>query len=102
MRTRNELGEMVKSNPFKIKTDENVKWYVTFLSEIPNTTYNLPFQSKQKDVEVFKIKNRDVFCLGLPLSNGRFVFPNAFMERELGVLATTRNWTTINKIISNK
>lgn len=100
LRTMPELEEMVMSNPFKkIKTDENVKPYVTFLSEAPKIKHEPPFQSKQKDVEVFEIKNRDVFCLGLPLSNGRFGFPNAFIEKEFGVLATTRNRTTINKII---
>jgi len=30
--------------------------------------------------------------------NGFFGFPNLLVERELGVSATTRNWTTVSKI----
>lgn len=100
LRTMPELEKMVMSNPFKkIKTDENVKPYVTFLSEAPKIKWELPFQSKKKDIEVFEIKNRDVFCLGLPLPDGRFGFPNTFIEKEFNISATTRNWATVNKII---
>jgi len=30
--------------------------------------------------------------------NGSFGFPNAFVEKTLGVSATSRNWTTVTKI----
>ena len=30
--------------------------------------------------------------------NGRYGFPNAFVEKALGVRATTRNWYTVTRI----
>jgi uncharacterized protein (DUF1697 family) len=30
---------------------------------------------------------------------GRYGFPNNFIEKELNVISTARNWTTINKIV---
>jgi len=32
--------------------------------------------------------------------NGSFGFPNAFAEKEPGVVATSRNWSTVTKIVA--
>jgi len=31
--------------------------------------------------------------------NGWFGFPNDFIEKQLGVVGTTRNWSTVKKIV---
>ena len=33
-------------------------------------------------------------------ANGWFGFPNGFMEKQLGVVATTRQWSTIKKFVA--
>jgi hypothetical protein len=40
-----------------------------------------------------------VFVVSRRKTNGFFGFPNNFVEKELGVSATSRNWSTITKII---
>jgi uncharacterized protein (DUF1697 family) len=45
------------------------------------------------------VQDRAAFILSRRRKNGWFGFPNKFVEKELGVLGTTRNWTTVNKIL---
>jgi len=100
LRTVDEVAEIVKLNPFKnIQPDADVGLYVTFIAEELNPKPKLPLFSKQKDVEIIGMNNCDAFCLALPVKNGRYGFPNVFIEKEFRVLATTRNWTTVRKVV---
>ncbi len=48
---------------------------------------------------VGRYKN-DVLVLSGPKPSGFYGFPNNFLERELAVLATRRNWHTVVKLVS--
>lgn len=99
LRTFKAVENIVKQNPFKgIKAGPNIKMYATFLSEKLNSKPKLPLISPKKDVKIIRIIKSDVFSL-TRMQNGRFGFPNIFIEKELGISATTRNWTTVSKII---
>jgi uncharacterized protein (DUF1697 family) len=98
LRTLAELTVTVKENPFKkAEAEPDVKFYVTFLCEDPQNKVVLPLISPKKDVEVFLIQKRAVFSISR-MVKGSYGFPNAFVEKELGGCATTRNWNTIQKI----
>ena len=45
----------------------------------------------------FKVKDLEAFSLSREVK-GRYGFPNNFIEKELGVPATTRNWNTVCKV----
>ncbi|HZS46187.1 MAG TPA: DUF1697 domain-containing protein [Blastocatellia bacterium] len=99
LRTISELAELVKSDPFKkIKVAADAGKYVTFLAEEPKSKPSLPFFSPKKDVEVFYMRGLDIFCLAYKI-DGKSGFPNAIVEKQFGVSATTRNWNTISKIV---
>ena len=93
----NEIKQIIKSNPLKkIKKDEAM--YVTFLpTNLKIST--LPIKSSNNDVEVFSIKEGVAFSISRKV-NGRYGFPNGFIEKKLKCPATTRNWNTINKIVN--
>ena len=106
LRTKEEMRALVKYDPFKnIKASDKAKTYVTFLqqtSEVLRSTSEVlrkraPLFSPKKDVEVIGVRECDVFCLAHQV-NGSFGFPNIFLEKELKMLATTRNWTTVCKM----
>ena len=105
VRSKEEMRALVKYDPFKnIKASDKAKTYVTFChqtSEVLKTSEVLrkkvPLFSRKKDVEVIGARGCDVFCLS-HLVDGSFGFPNVFLEKELGVLGTTRNWTTVSKM----
>jgi len=95
-----EVQEIVNLDPFKaIKADAGVRQYVVFLYGQPGREPVLPLRSAGEGLEAFPIAKREVFVLSRSM-NGRFGFPNNFIEKELGVAATTRNWTTVSRIIA--
>lgn len=95
-----EIEAIVERNPFrKIKAGADVMLFVVFLSDDPTTTPKLPLISTTENLEVFEVKDRAAFILSRRKRTGWFGFPNKFVEKELGVLGTTRNWTTVNKIV---
>ena len=100
LRTLAEVEALVRRNPFKkIKTDDEVMPFVVFLSHQPKPTPKLPLISIRESLELFEIKNGAAFIAARRKQNGWFGFPNAFVEKELGVVGTTRNWNTVNKIV---
>lgn len=100
LRTFAEIEAIVKYNPFaKIKIAHSTKLYVSFIGNEFNKKPKLPLVSAKKDVEVIAIKNCEVYCITVEI-NGRFGFPNNFVEDYFGVASTSRNWNTITKIVS--
>jgi uncharacterized protein (DUF1697 family) len=101
LQTVAELEKIVRRNPFKkVKPDADVMMFVVFLSTEPNSRPKLPLISATENLEVFAIKDRAAFILCHRKKNGWFGFPNNFIEKQLGVSATTRNWTTVRKIVA--
>jgi len=68
---------------------------VSFLEKKPANP--LPKKSSSGDIRVMGSVGLDVFCARYPVK-GRYGFPNAFLERELGVKATGRNWQVTQKL----
>ena len=101
LRTIDELNTIVKRNPFKkIKPSADVMMCVAFLATKPKSKPKLPLLSTTENLEVFDIRDCAAFILCRRKKTGWFGFPNNFIEKQLGVSATTRNWTTVNKILT--
>ena len=98
IRTREELEEIVKLNPFaKIKI-EKPKFYVLFMKD-KFTKLKLPFVSEKYAVEVIAVLDNNFFCVARPDVVGSGGGANLFIEKEHKIPATTRNWNTILKIL---
>ncbi|MFA4886815.1 MAG: DUF1697 domain-containing protein [Candidatus Nanoarchaeia archaeon] len=95
----NTLKEMVESNPFKKVKSEESHCFVTFIPKESAKGVILPLFSKNKDVEVF-LKKEEMLCSISQRINGKHGFPNPFIEKELKVSATTRNWHTVEQIVA--
>lgn len=99
--TMEELKELVGRNPFKrIKPGDDVVMFVTFLAAEPHDKPKLPLQFVSEKLEVLAIKDQAACILCRRKKNGLFAFPNNFFEKKFGVRATTRNWTTVRKIVA--
>ena len=100
LQTLDDLKAILKRNPFKrIQPSAEVMMFVTFLVAEPGGKPELPLRSLTENLDVFQIKDRVAFILSRRKKNGWFGFPNNFVEQKLGVLATTRNWSTVRKIV---
>jgi uncharacterized protein (DUF1697 family) len=98
-RTQRELQSLVEEDPFRaVQAGPELKLYVAFLAGRPAAKPKLPLLLDKEGLEAFRIQGREAFILSRRKSNGFFGFPNNFIEKELGVAATTRNWTTVARI----
>jgi uncharacterized protein (DUF1697 family) len=101
LRSLDELKNIIKNNPFisNLK-QQNANMYVVFLMEEPTDASKQSLISRNNDIEVFEIKDREIYCLRLKKYDGKTRFTLYSIEKILGMPATTRNWSTINKLIS--
>ncbi len=100
LRPMAEIEAIVRRNPFrKVKAGADAVVFVVFLSGEPKRMPKLPLVSKTENVEIFEVKDRAAFIVCHRKKNGGFDYPNKVVEKELGVLGTTRNWNTVNKIL---
>jgi len=98
IRTSEQLKPIVDNDPFqKLKFKIPTKLYISFLKDELKQNPKLPYLSPKKDVEIIRIRNREIYCTTQKI-NGKYGFPNLFIEKEFGVKSTTRNWNTIIKI----
>ena len=99
-RTIAELQAIQKAAPFKsLEAEPKTKLYVGFLAEEPLKKPELPLVFPKEALEAIAVKNLDVFIVSRQKPNGFFGFPNNFIEKEFGVSATSRNWSTITKVV---
>jgi uncharacterized protein (DUF1697 family) len=99
-RTLREVEGIVKAAPFKVfEAEPLIKFYVVFLSEKPRIKPKLPLAFAKEALEAIAVKNLEAFVVSRRKPNGFFGFPNSFIEKELGVSATSRNWSTVTKIV---
>jgi uncharacterized protein (DUF1697 family) len=99
-RSVREFEGMVRSAPFQsLEAEPGIKLCVVFLSQKPRSRPRFPLVSAPEAVEAVGMKNLDVFVVSRRKKNGFHGFPNGFIEKQLGVPATTRNWSTVLKIV---
>jgi len=73
--------------------------FAVLLADDPKNKPKLPLISDKENLEVIEVKDRVALVVSHRKKNGWFGFPNAIVEKALGVSATTRNWNTVNKIV---
>jgi uncharacterized protein (DUF1697 family) len=98
LRLFSEISDIVANNPLTtVKTEEKNRLYVTFLSEVPAFDVRGSLGVYSNDAEYARVVNREVYVYSH--NYGKTCFSNTFIEKKLGVKATTRNWTTVNKLL---
>lgn len=98
IRMFHDMQKVVKNNPFVMKTaDDKGKWYVTFLSDVPERDVRGSLGVYSNDAEYARVVNKEVYIYSP--NYGKTCFSNTFIEKKLKVAATTRNWATVNKLL---
>lgn len=98
-RTAQEIGKIVATAPFRrLEARPGLKLYVAFLSRKPKKKPRFPLRSPPEALEAVGMSSREVFIVSRRKKSGFYGFPNNFIEKELGVRATSRNWSTVTKI----
>ena len=99
LKASREIEQIVRNNPLvKEKGIDHSKLHVTFLSDAPPKTavkVLAPLATGRERVRIF---NHEIY-LYCPDGYGRTKLSNTAIEKKLSVVATTRNWRTVNTLL---
>ncbi|HEY6047381.1 MAG TPA: DUF1697 domain-containing protein [Pyrinomonadaceae bacterium] len=100
--TADQLKAAVRRNPFKkIEASRDIMRFVTFLVSEPVRKPKVPLKLEKENLELLAIRDRVVFILARRKENGWFGFPHEFAERLFGTRTTTRNLSTVQRILKS-
>jgi uncharacterized protein (DUF1697 family) len=98
LKTPDEFKRAIKSNPFlKDKKKNSERIYFTFLSEKPSSS-NIKILKDINYLPEQFIFDNDVIYLFFPNGYGKAKLNNNFFEKKLEVIATTRNYKTVETL----
>ncbi len=94
MRTADEWGDVVRSNPF-VKAGADVgTLHVAFLAGAPGADRVATLDPLRSRPDEFQVRGRDIF-LRLPNGVARTKLTNAYFDAKLATVSTVRNWRTV-------
>lgn len=100
VRDKNELTSIIKSNPFlKRKNIDVTKLHATLLANEPEQTNIGKLKNVHYEPDEFILSGREIYVY-CPNGYGTTKINNNFFENKLKVTATTRNWKTMNELLS--
>ncbi|HRI01060.1 MAG TPA: DUF1697 domain-containing protein [Saprospiraceae bacterium] len=96
---KEEMEQIIKSNPFlKDPKKDPSFFYITLLSEKPNPKLYDLLKAEKNQPDEFILEGSTIY-LYCPNGYGKTKLTNGFFEKKLNVMATTRNWKTINELL---
>ncbi|MEO8669812.1 MAG: DUF1697 domain-containing protein [Tahibacter sp.] len=99
LRDVEDLREMVRRDPFSAVDRAGVyDCYISFLHPQARLPSDAPWQSARRDVTAVHVEPGEVFSVVHKVSNSPGS-PNAWLEKMLGLPATTRAWNTIVRLV---
>ena len=97
--TRNELKKAIQLNPFlKDETVEHSYFHITFLANTPTTESIETIKKLNFNEDKIEINGKIIY-LYCPDGYSNSKLTNAFLEKKLNTIATTRNWKTTNELL---
>ncbi|MBP1929458.1 uncharacterized protein (DUF1697 family) [Methanolinea mesophila] len=98
LRTGEELSRIALDNPFlREKSCNPGALHVTFLSGLPAAGPVGEMYRVRDETDRFIVRGTEIY-LCCPQGYGRTKFSNAFFEKRLALVATTRNWKTVTAL----
>jgi len=99
IKTSKELAQIVRDNPLlRVKGIDVSKLHVTFLSDAPPKTAAKVLEDLATTRERFRILNCEIY-LYCPDGYGNSKLTNNTIEKKFSLVATTRNWRTVNALL---
>jgi uncharacterized protein (DUF1697 family) len=100
LRSKNEIATIVENNPLLNEPTIDIsKLHVTLLASSPDVAVLRDLQMNKEANELYTIRGKEIF-LYCPNGYGRTKLNNTAFENKLKVIATTRNWRTMQTILT--
>lgn len=97
LRTKAGLARVLKGNPFLGPETDESKLHVTFLAEKPAAEKVTALDPRYGAPDELAVVGSEGY-VHAPGGYGRTKLNNTYIEKRLGVAATTRNWRTVNTL----
>jgi uncharacterized protein (DUF1697 family) len=97
LRTADEIGAVLRKNPFLARGDGPDRLYVAFLSADPHPDRVAALDPGRSPPDELAVVGRDVY-LRLLNGGGRSKITNAYLDATLAAVSTIRNWRTVEKL----
>lgn len=97
-RTADELGDIVRGNPFLPVGADPDTLHVVFLADRPGATRVGSLDPNRSPPDEFAVHGREIY-LQCPNGIGRTKLTNAYFDAKLGTTSTMRNWKTVRKLL---
>ncbi|HSH58105.1 MAG TPA: DUF1697 domain-containing protein [Acidimicrobiales bacterium] len=97
LRSEDELAQIIADNPFLDSEADQSKLHVTFLADPPSEDRANGLNTPAGEPDELVLAGLEVY-LHCPNGYGRTKVNNAYIEKQLGVAATTRGWKTVAKL----
>jgi len=98
VRSKKDFQKVISHNSFISRTGIDPAFlHVTFLERKPGKDRLAAFSPSGLGQDEFAVSATEVY-LYCPGGYGKTKLSNAFLEKQLGVTATTRNWKTVNTL----
>jgi len=95
IRTTFDFQRIIENHPFA--QEEAIRVLVTFLYEQPEKSKREELSHYKDKVDQFVLGEHEIF-LFCPGGYGKTKLSNTFFEKKLDVIATTRNWKSVNAL----
>jgi uncharacterized protein (DUF1697 family) len=97
VRTKDELARVARGNPFP-KAEPN-RLHVAFLDAKPAAARVRALEAFDAAPDEVRVRGREAY-LHTPRGYGNSKLSGSFIEKQLQVAATARNWNTIEKLLA--
>ncbi|MEU1585533.1 DUF1697 domain-containing protein [Micromonospora sp. NPDC005710] len=98
VRSGRELAAVAGGNPYADREDDPTRLLVAFLATAPKTSLVDALAVPGAENVSFTVTGREVFLHYVDGGYGRSKFTNAYLEKKLGVAATSRNWKSVRAL----
>lgn len=100
IRSMAEIQAVLDNNPYPgVVPDKDLQIYIAFLQTHPGKEAAAVLETLQNDIETYRMHNREVYVL-MKKNTGAPPFSNNYLEKKLGLVATTRNLATVSKMLT--
>ena len=97
LRTKDELGHAIRSNPFVSAEVAEKTLHIYFLAAQPDEHAIASLDPKRSLPDLFVVRGREVY-LQLPNGMARTKLTNAYFDSKLSTVSTARNWNTVMQL----
>ncbi|MDO3700932.1 DUF1697 domain-containing protein [Micromonospora sp. C28SCA-DRY-2] len=98
VRSARELAAVAGGNPYAGQEDDPTKLLVAFLATAPARSAVAALTVPGGERVAYTVTGREVYLHYPEGGYGRSKFTNAYLEKNLGVVATTRNWRSVRTL----